>query len=149
MQKINKNNNLMFSVLFFLLGILFLLTPLEALARNMTQVIYSFPALLKFYNSMIVWFDLLCTLAAGFTILQIIVSHDQKIVSGAYKYLSIIAITFVIFNLMGPILNYVNNAIISSGGLFHYDYESGNVVSGTLFSNVTNILTKLQTNKII
>lgn len=149
MQKINKNNNLMFPVLFFLLGMLFLLTPLEVLAvpKNMTDAMY-FAPVLNIYKNMIAWFDLLCTLAAGFTILQIIVSRDQKVVSGAYKYISVIAATFVIFNLMGPILSYVNNAILSSG-IVHYDYGSGNIVSGTLFSNVTNILTELKTNKII
>lgn len=57
------------------------------------------------------WFNSLCVLATGFSLIQVMVSRDQKVVSGALKFITTIFAVFVIFNLSGAIIQFVGQAV--------------------------------------
>lgn len=57
------------------------------------------------------WFNSLCVLATGFSLIQVMVSRDQKVVSGALKFITTIIAVFVIFNLSGAIIQFVGQAV--------------------------------------
>ena len=74
-------------------------------------------------QAIVPWFNVACLLAAAITIVQLMVTKDQKTVSGAYKYLLMIVATFFVFNMLGAIFQFVDVAIPSVS----YDYATNTV----------------------
>ena len=73
-------------------------------------------------QAIIPWFNSACLLAAAITIVQLVISKDQKVINGAYKYLTILIATFFIFNLLGSIFLFIDNSIPSTS--FDYNLEA-------------------------
>lgn len=74
-------------------------------------------------QAIVPWFNIACLLAAAITIVQLMVTKDQKTVSGAYKYLLMIVATFFVFNMLGAIFQFIDVAIPSVS----YDYATNTV----------------------
>ncbi|MGN0005003.1 MAG: hypothetical protein ACI37Z_03350 [Candidatus Gastranaerophilaceae bacterium] len=71
-------------------------------------------------------FNSLCVLGVGITIVQLLISKDQKVVNGAYKFIGTVCTVFLIFNLLGSILLFVGYLIPT----VYYDYDSQTTESG-------------------
>ena len=71
-------------------------------------------------------FNSLCVLGVGITIVQLLISKDQKVVNGAYKFIGTIFTVFLIFNLLGSILLFAGYLIPT----VHYDYATNSTESG-------------------
>lgn len=74
-------------------------------------------------QAVVPWFNIACVLAAAITIVQLMLTKDQKTVSGAYKYLLMIIAIFFVFNMLGSIFQFVDVVIPSVS----YDYATNTV----------------------
>lgn len=103
--------------------IMFSLLIMPTLAADTTTVAGEWVA--KIAQVVVPCFNSICVLAAGITIMQLLISKDQRTVNGAYKYMGIIFITFIIFNLLGSILLFVDKAVPAVS----YNYSTNTVVN--------------------
>lgn len=111
-----KKNNILFSLVSILIiGLLLMPMPIQAV-----EVVEDAKYVKDIAQVIVPWFNLACVLAVGISLVQLMISRDQKVVNGAYKYIGIVIATFFIFNLLGSIFEFADMTIPSGT----YDYSA-------------------------
>ena len=127
----NKNKFFFSSASIFMFGLLFLITIIPTQAAEVTQ---SAQYVKDIAMAIIPWFNIACVLAIAITVAQLTISKDQKVVNGAYKYITVVIATFFVFNMLGSIFLFIDNSVISTS----YDYNLNQ--SGKLALLMTSII---------
>lgn len=135
-----KQKQLLFSAFFitfgFIVCILFF-NPIIIYAANSPPTtvggVANMAEIQKIARAVIPWFDIACTLAVAFSILQLIVSRDQKTVSAAYKYIGTVFSIFLIFNTIGSFFSFVDSTVNKN----FYNYSTGQNSSQESFEGKT------------
>jgi len=136
--KIQKKETI-FKVLFIAVVVLVLVWLFPTIAFARPDLAEEMSPMKKTGTLITTIFNSVCVVSAGITILQLVISRDQKAVSGAYKFFYTILATFIIFNSIGAILNYADTSIPKQS----YDYSTGTLAESV--DSVTTVNQKADT----
>lgn len=134
MIKNNKKTILLALILIFGFITFISFTPMVALADPpKVSTVAGSEAIKNIMLQIVPWFDSACVLALAISIIQLVISKDQKAVNGTYKYITMIISVFLVFNLLGSIFAFVSKSVPRTS----YDYENGSQSYSSVINNKT------------